>query len=262
MAMHFSKEDQEKLESDPLELYKKRTKETEREEIANLSTKAKLQQFKDYYLKGILVTVLIIGIVIYGIVESVTNKGREALYVAVQKDVIPEEYLPSFESAIEEYLGLDSDKEIVTVNISATDQFLQTYFYAGRADILITDEQYFEQWGQAEYFFASDENEEAVFYKNYDEKYHYYTTYVTSEDVRNNDKTETKETQASDQTKHNCGIYLTDSEKYKQLGGAFKKPVLGIAASTKHLEDAEKFLEFMMNNNVKMTLDEIDFENL
>ena len=86
MAMHFSKEDQEKLESDPLELYKKRTKETEREEIANLSTKAKLQQFKDYYLKGILVTVLIIGIVIYGIVESVTNKGREALYVAVQKD--------------------------------------------------------------------------------------------------------------------------------------------------------------------------------
>lgn len=258
MAMHFSKEDQEKLENDPSELYKKRTKETEREEIASLSVKGKLQQFKDYYLKGILIAILLVGIVVYGIVESVTNKGKEALYVAIQKDAIPEEYLPSFEAAIEEYLGINSDKEIVTVNIDATDQFLQTYFYAGRADVLITDEQYFEQWGQAEYFYASDENEEVGFYKNYDEKYHYYTTYVTSEDVRNNDKTLTKETQASDQTKHNCGIYLTDSEKYKQLSGAFKKPVLGISASTNHLEDAEKFVEFMMDNSVKMTLDEID----
>ena len=259
MAMHFSEEDQQKLEENPLELYKKRTKETEREEIAALSWKGKVQQFKDYYLKGILIAILLIGIVVYGIVESVTNQGKEALYVAIQKDAIPEEYLPSFEAAIEEYLGIDSGKEIVTVNISATDQFLQTYFYAGRVDVLITDEQYFEQWGQSEYFYASDENEEVAFYKNYDEKYRYYTTYVTSEDVRNNDKTLTKETQASDQTKHNCGIYLTDSEKYQQLSGAFKKPVLGISAATKHLEDAEKFVEFMMDNSVKMTLDEIDF---
>jgi hypothetical protein len=256
MAMHFSKEEQEKLENDPSELYKKRTKETVQEEIANLSAKGKLQQFKDYYLKGILAAILIIGIIVYGIRETVVNQGREALYIAIQKDAIPEEYIDSFQDAIGEYLGLDPKKEIVTVNISATDQFLQTYFYAGRADILITDEQYFGQWGQAEYFYSSEDNEEVSFYKDYDEKYRYYTTYVTGEDIRSNDKTMTKETQASDKTKHNCGLYLTDSEKYKQLSGAFQKPVLGIAASTSHLEDAEKFVEFMMDNNVKMTLEE------
>lgn len=39
MAMQFSKEDQEKLKNDKSEIYRKRTEETNREDVENLSKK-------------------------------------------------------------------------------------------------------------------------------------------------------------------------------------------------------------------------------
>ena len=41
MAMQFSKEDQEKLKNDKSEIYRKRTEETNREDVENLSKKGK-----------------------------------------------------------------------------------------------------------------------------------------------------------------------------------------------------------------------------
>lgn len=255
MAMQFSKEDQEKLKNDKSEIYRKRTAQTNQEDIANLSRKGKWQHFKDYYLKSVLVAILVICVLVTAIVQSATKKASNALYIAIQKDAIPEEQIPAFEAVLEEYLGLDTEEEVVTVNIDCTDQQLQTYFYAGTADILITDEEYFKQWGQAEYFYASNKNKEVAFYKDYDEKYQYTTSYVTSEDVRTNmEVDDIKDVEAGNQTEYNCGLYLTDSEKYKQLGGAFEKPVLGIATTTKHLEEAKKFTKYMMDNSQKMIL--------
>lgn len=257
MAMQFSKEDQEKLKNDKSEIYRKRTEETNQEDIANLSRKGKLQHFKDYYLKSTLVIILVACIVVSGVVHAVTKRAVNALYIAIQYDAIPEEQIPAFQEAIEEYLELNTEDEIVTVNISCTDQQLQTYFYAGTADILITDEEHFKQWGQAEYFYASNKNKEVSFYLDYDEKYRYSTPYVTSEDVRTNmEIDDIKKATPTDETEYNCGLYLTDSEKYKQLGGAIEKPVLGIATTTNHLPEAKKFTKYMMDNSQKMTLEQ------
>ena len=65
----------------------------------------------------------------------------------------------------------------------------------------------------------------------------------------NNTKTEASDTKASDKTEYNCGIYLSDSQKYRQMGGQLDKPVLGIATSTKHIEYATQFAKYMMDNN-------------
>lgn len=52
--MQFSKEDQEKLKNDKSEIYRKRTEETNREDVENLSKKGKWEYFKQYYLKGLI----------------------------------------------------------------------------------------------------------------------------------------------------------------------------------------------------------------
>ena len=70
--------------------------------------------------------------------------------------------------------------------------------------------------------------------------------------ILNNTKTEASDTKASDKTEYNCGIYLSDSQKYRQMGGQLDKPVLGIATSTKHIEYATQFAKYMMDNNKKM----------
>lgn len=255
MAMQFSKEDQEKLKKDHSEIYRKRTEETNRKDIENLSAKGKWQHFIDYYLKGVIVTVVIIAILVGGIIQAATKKASNALYIAIQNDAFDEEQISAFEAAIEEYLELNTDDEVVVVDIACTDQQLQTYFYAGTADILITDEESFKAWGEAQYFYESNTNKEVAFYKDYDEKYLYKTQHVTSEDILNNNKTVKQETEPSDETQYNCGLYLTDSEKYRQLGGGIEKPVLGIANTTKHLSEAKKFTKYMMDNSQKMDIE-------
>lgn len=253
MAMHFSKEEQEALKNSKAEIYQKRTEETNKEDIANLSGKGKWQQFRDYYLKNVVIAVIVVCLLAGGIIQAATKK-QTALYVVIQNDVLEEETVQAFQKAIEEYLKINTDKMVVMIDTASDDRKLQTYFYAGTADILITDEKAFQSWGQSEYFYASDIDREAAFYKEYDEKYHYMTAYVTSEDIRKNISKDVTETIAGDKTKHNCGLYLTDSEKYRQIGGQLEKPVLGISITTERLEEAEKFTRYMMDNSRKMTL--------
>ncbi|MDD7402833.1 MAG: hypothetical protein SO170_09515 [Butyribacter sp.] len=255
MAMQFSEEDKEKLKNDSSEIYRKRTEETNRQDIEQLTGKARWQHFADYYLKIVVVVVVVAAILIVGLVRSVTNRTSTALYIAIQNDAFDEKKIEAFEEAIGEYLKINPDKEIVVVNTACSDQQLQTFFYAGTADILITDAENFEHWGAAQYFYDSEHNKEVSFYKDYDEKYLYRTKYITGEDVLNNKEKEVNETEASDQTAYNCGIYLTDSEKYRQIGGGLDYPVLGIANTTENLAEAKAFAKFMMDNSQKMELD-------
>lgn len=255
MAMKFSKEDQEALKKSSAEIYQKRTDETNRQDIENLSTKGKIQQFIDYYLKNVIIAIIVVCVLITGIVQAVTRKPSNALYVVIVNDVLPEENIPAFKKALEKYYQLDTGKEIVTIDADSTDQKLQTYLYAGTIDVFITDETNYKQWAQAEYFMDAEHKKQTRFYKEYDKKYWYQTPYITGEDILNNKKTETKETKPGDKTPYTCGLYLTDSEKYKQLGGSVQKPVVGISATTKHITEAKQFVKYMMDNSQKMKLD-------
>lgn len=258
MAMQFSEEDREKLKNDKSEIYQKRSDKVSREDIANLSGKGKWQHFVDYYLKTMVGIILVLCLIVGGVVHTFMNRKMCSLYIAIQKDIIPEEQIPFVQEAIAQYLELDMDREVVTIDISCSDQQLQTYFYAGTADILITDEASFEKWGRAEYFYAAEKYKEVAFYEEYEESMRYRSQYVTGEDVLNNKEKETKETEASDKTEYTCGLYLTDSEKYRQIGGAIEKPVLGISITSKHLTEAKEFVKYMLDNSKELSLDSFE----
>jgi len=254
MAIHFTEEEREQLKNDPSEIYKKRTEETKKRDIENLSQKGKWQYFKDYYMKITVVAVIALGFLIFFAVQAATRKPSNAIYIAIQKDALDEGRVEAFKAALEKHMKLDTDVEVVTIDVGCSEHQLQTYFYTGVADILITSEENFEKWGRSQYFFDAETDKEVAFYQDYDEKYRYRTKYITGEDVLNNKKT-AKTEKGRDQTEYNCGLYLTDSEKYGQMESFLEKPVIGISRATERLTEAREFVQYMMDNSQKMELD-------
>ncbi len=254
MAIHFTEEEKERLKSDPSEIYQKRTEETKKKDIENLSQKGKWQYFKDYYLKIAVIGLIAIVFLAVFAVQAATRKPTNALYIVIQKDALDENRVEAFKAALEKHMGLDTDVEVVTIDVGCSDHQLQAYLYAGTADVVITSEEHFKKWGRSGYFFDAETDKEVSFYGEYDEKDRYRTKYVTSQDVLNNKKTAMTE-KGSDQTDYNCGLYLTESEKYGQMETFLEKPVVGISIATKRLTEAREVVRYMMDNSQEMELD-------
>ena len=240
--------------NDPSEIYRKRTEETKKKDIENLSQKGKWQYFKDYYLKISVIGLIAAVFLIVFAVQAATRKPSNALYIVIQKDALDEGRVEAFKAALEKHMKLDTDVEVVTIDVGCSDHQLQAYLYAGTADIVITGEDHFKKWGRSGYFFDAETDEEVSFYGDYDERYRYRTKYVTGQDVLNNKKT-AKTEQGRDQTDYNCGLYLTESEKYGQMETFLEKPVVGISIATERLTEAREFVRYMMDNGQKMELD-------
>lgn len=254
MAIHFTEEEKEQLKNDPSEIYQKRTEETKKQEIDNLSQKGKWEYFKDYYLKiAIICLIAIIFLAVFA-VKAATRQPSNALYIAIQKDALDENRVEAFRVALEKHMKLDADEEVVTIDVGCSDHQLQAYLYSGTADIVITSEDGFKKWGRSGYFFDAETDSEVSFYGDYDEKYRYRTKYVTGQDVLNNKKT-AKTEKGSDPTDYNCGLYLTESEKYRQMDTFLEKPVVGISIATERLTEAREFVQYMMDNSQKMEWD-------
>lgn len=245
MAVHFSEEEKKKLEQNEAEIYKKRTKESEAKERENFTFKEKLTNFQYYYLKPCLIALVIVAMVGLQIYDYFT-KDTVALFISIQGDVLTDETVEALEEELSEYLHF---REGETVRISQeTDNYqIQTYLYSGTADIIIASREDFSEWAESDYLFNENVHDEVAFYADYPEEYRFYSKIITGEDVRNN--TEDTEIQASDQTDYFCGISLKDSDKYKQIGGLISDPVAGISCASKHVEDAQSVLQFLMDNS-------------
>ncbi|MCD7826727.1 MAG: hypothetical protein LUH14_12320 [Clostridiaceae bacterium] len=251
MAMQFSEEDQEKLKNSKSELYKKRTKETNDEDIKNLSKIGKIRHFMQYYFKTLLIIVVIAAVFLAWIVQAMLDRDINVLYVAIEKDVFDEEEIADFQQILEEYFQT-SDRETVVVDVDCSHSQLQTYLYTGTVDVVISEEESYKHWAKSAYFMDTTDYSEVSFYNNYDEEYRLYSQYVSGEDVRNNTTDQIGETEASDQTEYYCGIYLTDSDKYKELGGFVEKPVIGISVNSANTEYAQQFIEYMLDNSIPL----------
>lgn len=248
MAVHFSEEEQKKLKQDEAEIYKKRTKESEAEERKNFTLKQKLQNFQYYYLQTLLIALVIIAMIGWQIYDYVT-KDKVSLFILVQNDVLTDETVDSLEKELAEYLHFKKG-EVVRISMVSDDYQIQTFLYSGTADMIIASEEDFSEWAVSDYLSNQNVHKEAAFYADYPEEFRYYSQIVTGEDVRSN--TTDTNVKPSDPTQYNCGLYLTDSEKYKQIGGMIQKPVVGMNYAGKHLEEAGRIVQYLMDNTQKM----------
>ncbi|MCH5266787.1 MAG: hypothetical protein J1E62_00470 [Lachnospiraceae bacterium] len=257
MAIHFSEEEQEKLEKDDAAIYQKHSDEAIEEERKNLTFSGKLKQFRDYYLKGVIVGIIVLAMVVLQIRDTVT-KEKIMLFITIQGDVIDDKVKDALEDCLNDYLGLEKGKETVRISLDSDVQQIQTYLYTGTTDIHIASAEDFNKWASSSYFFAANGNEEVDFYNDYPEEYHVYSQFISGEDVRNN--TEDTNIIPSDKTLYYTGVSLKDSEKYKQIGGMLTDPVVGINYETKHLDEASAVVKYFMDNSLKMDLDVEDVQ--
>lgn len=253
MAVHFSEEEKKKLEQDGAEIYKKRTKESEAEERKNFTFRQKIQNFRYYYLQTCLIALVILAMVGWQIYDYVTQ-DKVSLFILVQNEVLTDETIDSLEKELTEYLQFQKG-EVVRISEASDSYQIQTFLYSGTADMIIASEEDFSEWAVSDYLFNQNVHKEAAFYADYPEEYRYYSQIITGEDVRNN--TTDTNVVPSDSTRYNCGVYLTGSEKYKQIGGMIPKPVAGINFAAKHPEDSKKIIQFFMDNSQKMETKQI-----
>ncbi len=244
MAIKFAEEDEEKLKNSDAEIYRKRTKETNEEDIRNLSKWGKVQHFVQYYLKSILLIALVVIVVGTWLFQSMFGSKIPVLYVAMEKDVFDEEKIAAFQEELEKYFKVD-DRECVVVDTSCSRSQLQTYLYAGKVDVVITGKDTFLQWAKAQYFMDTVHNKEVSFYKNYKKEERITSQYISSKDVRNNITADISETKPSDPTQYECGISLEGDRKYEELGGFLEKPVAGISVNSAYADNAKRFIEYM-----------------
>lgn len=250
MAMHFSKEDQEKLKKDSSEIYKKRTKDSTKEDVANLDTKGKIRYFFDYYFKFVVVGVVILSVLTAVLTEIFKKRPAEVLYIAIRHDMMENEQIEKFSRVLEDHFKLDKEREKVVVDLCSSDMELQTYIFANTVDVVIMDGENFKRWATADYFVTAEEDSLVSFYKDYEEKYRYRAQHLTAEDRMKQE--EEGKAEPVDPFEYNCGLYLTDSEKFKMLSLEMKDPVTAITKGTKHKKRAVEFVKYMMDNEIPM----------
>lgn len=248
MAVHFSKEEQEELEKNNAEIYKKRSKESEAEERKSWTWREKLVHFQYYYLKICLVILVVLAMVGLQIYDYFT-KDQVALFVEFQGEVLTDETVAALEEELSQHLGFRG-REKVRISQGVDNRQIQTHLYSGTIDVMIASEEDFSEWAESDYFLNQNVNDEVAFYADYPTEYRYYSQIMTGEDIRSN--LHDTNVEPSDKTEYLCGLSLKDSEKYKQIGGLISDPVAGISAASKHIVEAEQLITYLMDNTQKL----------
>ncbi len=237
------------LEDDALiyQMLKEEDEQSTSQTFKNLSWKGKVQFFKDYYLKTV-VAVVIFAILVGIVARDVWFRPQNILYVAVTDDKFDEQQIEKLQDAVQTYLAVNPKKYVVRIVTSYTtenaqsDQQLQTYLYAGSVDVIISPKKQFVYWAKGGYFYAPDNTPELSFYNDYPEDEKAYSNVKDGAAVRHEKEV--------DETQYNFGVSLKHSEKFKNLKGTSEDSYIGVVNSTKHMDEAVAFLQFMLDNNI------------
>lgn len=247
MAKIAEDDDRGKVKKDAL-IYQKRKDTDSKEEYEKLDSNGKWQYFKDYYLKNILIVIVLVIVAGYYIIGVIT-KPTNTIYIAIADDTFSEEQIEQLEKDIATYLGLNSKKEVVSINVDynsrngQSDQQLENYLYSGDCDIVIASQEGFEYWAEGGYFLEPESSDIVSFYEDVPEEDRIYTTVIEGAEIRGEKET--------DENQYNFGVSVYESEKYKALGGKGKTAVAGIANSSKHQEEAAAVLQYILNNDIE-----------
>lgn len=137
MNINFKKT---KLDDDAL-MYQKSKDSVTKEDIKNLSFKEKVQYFKDYYAKKVLVIILIIAAVCAVLNTTVFNPSTSILSVIFLNECMIEK-TEELQDSLEEYIGIENKNDYISVETFNTDDYQMNMAYmtrlgAGSADIII-----------------------------------------------------------------------------------------------------------------------------
>lgn len=221
---------------DSAEIYQPRKTQTEKEKLRDMPLKKKLTYLWEYYKIHALISIAAISLASYIIYNIVTPDITAKLYVALANNSIDEQVLLDYQNDFTGYLQLDPKTENVIFNntffINAGDysmssqQVLSTLVAAEEIDVFIAPESVFESYAYNGYMDDLSEQMPTDLYSVLTDSF-----YISSKEE------DTKE----------CayGIYLTNSDLYKNNAVNTDPYVLGIIANAKHRSNAIEFVRYL-----------------
>jgi hypothetical protein len=222
------------------ELYQPRKVQTEKEKLKDMSFQDKLSYLWEYYKIHATVTVVAVVLIIYIIHEIITPDIKTQFYAAIINSTIDSETLQEYSDAFAKQLELDPTTQSVELNdqfylstasetASSMQQVLTTYIAAGEIDVIIAPESDFKNYAYYGYVAKlSDELPTDVYSALTDSFY----------------LTDTEE----DSDKNAYGIYLDNSDLFKDLKYNSESYVLGIVPNYSHEDNTIEFIKYLFRN--------------
>ncbi len=204
-----------------------------------MNTSERIKSFKEYYLKPIIIGIILLGIAAYFIYYLARPTEDELFFAALFNVYITVEDDDTMPGDFKKYLGLDdsidNDRIIIKSYYDSilSDTEMNNFFAKKRYDIFITDEERFKTYAKTDNYKDLSETLPADVY----EKYKDVLVYSNNQAHKDTDE------------EFPYGISLTDSKYtfYDEHDNIIKNPVAGIVINSKRTDTAIKFINFLMD---------------
>ncbi len=227
---------QTRLDDDAL-IYQPRKEQTEREKLKDMPFRKKIEYLSEYYKFHALVTVVAIILIAYTANTILNPPSSTRFYAAMISSPVDQKLLAEYTSGFEKYLNLNPKKEKIELsnnyNFSMKDslsmdleQALITRVSAKQVDVIIAPESYFKKYASAGSFLKLSDQLPTDIYSSLTDQF-----YITHTD------------EDKDQTAY--GIYMNNTELYKNITKNSDPFVLGIVANSKHVDNSIEFVRYV-----------------
>lgn len=221
-------------------IYQPRKEQTEKEKLKDMSFGGKLAYLWEYYKIHAAITIAAIAFIGYIIYESVTPDITPALYAAIINSAVDPTVLEDYKEGLAEYLNIDPDRESIDLSdsfylsstgeaSSSMQQVLTTHIYAGEIDVIIAPESEFKNYTYYDTFSSLSEKLPTDVYSSLTDYF-----YISSTE--------------SDTSSKSYGIYLTDTDLFKDLTYNSEPYVLGILGNSPHEDNTIEFIKYLFRN--------------
>lgn len=207
----------------------------------------KIQYLKDYYLFPAVGVLVLIAVAVSLIWHVARPRSENLLYAAVMDESLDEKKLAQVTADMSDLLGADGKRKTVQIDDSfyikdgALDK-LQVYLHSQQIDVVILDQELFEEYAGYGYFESLDEVTEEDLEKKYGEAYQYAAGYKEDDEISFEDH-ETGQGEVKP-----YGISLSGDNRFTEMSEYIKDPVFAVAVGTKNPGNALKFLEYLMDD--------------
>jgi len=222
-------------------IYNHKERKTEKEKWSSLSARGKLQYFKDYYLKFVILG-LVLFVVIVSLFSSILTKKETVFTLTVVNSSMSDKAIESLGKSLSKRLELNTKKEEVVIDQSlytndatsvklsdVSEQKLSVFSYSGQYDMIIADRSIFEHYAAFGSFCNLEELLPIELNDAFSGSYVYAAVNDTTVNVAN-------------------GISIKDFKAFDPYTKNMSDPVLALFVSSKHTDNSILFLDNCLEN--------------
>lgn len=231
-------------------IYQKRDDSLGKKDTSSMNTVQKLGYFKDYYLKSVIVCLIILAI-LASLIYNMFFRHQVTVLSAAFVDNARILDTAALSSDLYQYYGLTRKDDFVDIsNYDSNDYASQMKFTTLAAsqsiDVFVFSEDEFRRYAGMDYFANLKKLLPADVYAQWKDKI------VTASVVETDDDDVVIDTHPAEP----FGINISGSALYERYGGTGEDAILAVFANTEHTENIIRFLDYVQNPSVEAAPEE------